>query len=422
MRLPRAPRPAARAARGPTICMAATPPAGAPGAPRRALRPATLLLQDDSGADPHGASMPPIYQTATFSQPGATTMGEYDYSRSGNPTRTVLERQVAALEGGDRALAFASGMAALAAVLRLAASGEHVVAGDDLYGGTSRLLSRVAPVAGVDVSFVDTCNVGAVTAALRPGVTKLVMLESPTNPRMQVCDVAAICAAARAVCPDVIVCVDNSIMAPLFQRPLDLGADIVMTSATKFIGGHSDVTGGLLSVRGTALAERLAFHANAEGTALGPFDCWLLVRGLKTMAVRMERQAANAARLAAFLEAHPAVVQVNYPGLASHPGHALHFRQATSAGSVLSFTTGDAALSQAVVEALALFKITVSFGNVRSQVSMPCFMSHASIPAEVRAARGLPDDLVRISAGIEDGEDLLEDLEAALAAAGRPAA
>jgi cysteine-S-conjugate beta-lyase len=393
----------------------ATPPDGNGGAPPSARRPLslqTLLVQTEGLVDdPYNASMPPIYQAATFGQPGATEMGEYDYSRSGNPTRTVLERAMAQLEGAERALAFSSGMSALSAVTKLLCTGDHIVAGDDLYGGTSRLLSRVVPSSGIQVSNVDTSDVEAVRAAIIPGKTKLIMLESPTNPRMQVCDIAAVAAIAKDA--GAIVCVDNSIMCPIFQRPLDLGADISMTSATKFIGGHSDVTAGILATRDPELAQRLYFLQNAEGTALGPFDSWLLVRGMKTMALRMERQASNAQRLAEWLAAHPLVKRVNYPGLSDHPLHEVHFRQATSAGSILSFVTGDADLSRAICDNTKLYKITVSFGNVRSLISMPCFMSHASIPAEVRAARGLPDDLVRISVGIEDAEDLIADLDAA---------
>lgn len=309
----------------PATCMASGN--GAAGAaPRRKLSPATLVVHSEGYIDdPYASSMPPLYQTATFGQPGATEMGEYDYTRSGNPTRTALERQMAALEGADRSLAFTSGMAALAAVTRLCSAGDHILAGDDLYGGTSRLLSRVVPAAGVSVTNVDTSDVAAVAAAIVPGRTRLVMLESPTNPRMQICDLAAVAAAARAA--GAWVCVDNSIMCPLFQRPLDLGADICMTSATKFVGGHADVMAGVLSVRGAELAERLAFVQNAEGAALAPFDCWLLVRGLKTMALRMERAAASAQRIAEWLEAHPSVAAVNFPGLAAHPGRDIHFRQ-----------------------------------------------------------------------------------------------
>ena len=322
---------------------------------------------------------------------------------------------MAILEGGTRAFAFSSGMAALAAVTRLLSTGDHIVAGDDLYGGTSRLLSRVVPAAGVTVSNVDTTSVAAVQAALIPGTTKLVMLETPTNPRMQICDIAEIARVTHAA--GALLCVDNSIMCPLFQNCLDLGADIVMTSATKFIGGHSDVTAGILAVADASLADRIYFLQNAEGLALGPMDSWLLIRGLKTMALRMERQAANAQRIAEWLTVQPQVVKVNFPGLPSHPGHALHFKQASSGGSILSFITNDTAFSKAVVEATELYKITVSFGNVHSLISMPCFMSHASIPADVRAERGLPDDLVRISVGIEDVEDLIYDLEQAFVVA-----
>jgi cystathionine beta-lyase len=286
----------------------------------------------------HPPSSPPS-QTATFGQASATEGGaEYDYTRSGNPTRAQLEAQVADLEGGDAAFAFTSGMAALAAVLRLVPAGGHVVAGDDLYGGTSRLLERVAPGVGVSVSNVDTCDVAAVKAALQPGRTVLVMLESPTNPRMQVADLRALASVAHAA--GALVCVDNSVMAPTFQRPLDLGADLSMTSATKFINGHSDVMAGTVAVKGATLAARVAFLQNAEGAGLAPFDCWLTLRGLKTMDLRMRAAADRAAALAFFLDGHPLVTSVLYPGLATHPGAALHASQASSAGSLLSFTTG----------------------------------------------------------------------------------
>ena len=394
-----------------TRCMATPSPSpnNNGGAPRRPPSLATLLVQSDGFVDdPFDASMPPIYQTATFGQPGALDMGPFDYSRSGNPTRTVLESQMARLEGGCRAFAFSSGMSALATVTSLLSSGDHIVAGDDLYGGTSRLLSRVVPSSNISVSNVSTSDVEAVKAAIIPGKTKLVMLESPTNPRMEICDIPALAKVAHDA--GALLCVDNSIMCPIFQRCLDLGADIVMTSATKFIGGHSDVTAGVLAVRDASLGDRIYFLQNAQGTALGPMDAWLLIRGIKTMALRMERQAQNAQKIAEWLTTQSAVKQVNYPGLPSHPGYDIHWRQASSGGSIISFVTGDTAFSKAVCEGAALYKITVSFGNVHSLISMPCFMSHASIPAEVRAQRGLPDDLVRISVGIEDVEDLIDDL------------
>jgi len=370
----------------------------------------TLMVEcEGAESDPYDASMPPIYQTATFGQPNATENGEYDYSRSGNPTRTALEMTMARLEGAERALAFSSGMSALAAVTRLLQSGDHIVAGDDLYGGTSRLLAQVVPGAGIDVTNVDTTDVEAVRAAIVPGRTKLVMLESPTNPRMQICDIKAISRMAKDA--GALTCVDNSILTPMYQMVLDLGADISMTSATKFIGGHSDVTGGILAVRDAELGKRLYFTQNAEGTGLGPMDCWLLLRGLKTMSLRMERQVENAEKLVEWVRKQPLVTRINYAGLENHPGHAVHASQATSGGSLFSFTTGNEMVSKIICDNARLFKITVSFGNVRSLISMPCFMSHASIPAEVRAARGLPNDLIRISAGIEHIDDLLGDLE-----------
>ena len=367
--------------------------------------------------DPFDSTNFPLYQTATFGQPSATTNGPYDYTRSGNPTRDMLEKQMAELEGADRAFAFSSGMSALMCVTRLVKTGERIVTGDDIYGGTSRLLAQVVPKVGIEVVNVDMNDLDAVKRAIDGGPTTMVMLESPTNPRLQITDIRSISDFAHA--KGALVCVDNSIMAPVFQAPLDLGADICMTSATKFISGQSDVTGGILTCRGEQLGKDIYFHQNAEGLHLGPFDCWLALRGLKTMALRMEKQQANAMVIARWLEAHPLVNFVNYPGLESNKGYELHKSQATGAGSILSFGTGNVELSRIVVEQAKLFKITVSFGNTSSLISLPCFMSHASIPAEVRAARGLPDDLVRISTGIEDVEDLIADLDAAFTVAAR---
>jgi cystathionine beta-lyase len=384
----------------------------------RLLHPRTSAFED-----PFLASGSPLYQTATFAQPSAVDMGPYDYTRSGNPTRSNFEHQMALLENADRSLAFTSGMAALAAVTKLAPSGGRIVAGDDLYGGTARLLSRVAPqVCGVEVVNVDMTNLEAVRAAITNSdgsngtgsnkKTDLVMIESPTNPRMQVADIRAICSMARE--QGSVSCVDNSFMSPLLQRPIDLGADISMISGTKYIGGHGDITLGVLSVRGKELADRLYFLQNAEGAGLAPFDCWLAARGLKTMALRLERAQDNAFLLARYLEAHPLPTRVNYAGLESHPGAKLHASQASGGGAVLSFETGSLAASRVVAEKTALFKITVSFGSVDSLASLPCFMSHAAIPAAVRAARGLPDDLVRLAVGVEDAGDLASDLHSAM--------
>ena len=379
---------------------------------RKSLNIATKLVHPKTSVeDPYAASAPPLYQTATFAQPNATENGRYDYTRSGNPTRDQLEEQFADIEGATRAFAFSSGMSALATVTRLVKNGERIVTGDDIYGGTSRLLAQVVPEVGIEVVNVDCTDLKAVENAINGGPTTMVMLESPTNPRLQCIDVRKICEMAKR--KGALVCVDNSIMTATFQNPLELGADISMVSATKFIAGHSDVTGGLLAVKGEELAKRVYFFQNACGTLLGPFDCWLALRGIKTMDLRMKKQQENAMKLAEWIESHPKVERVNYPGLKSSPFHDLHFSQATGAGSILSFTTGDVNFSKTIVEESKLFKITVSFGGVTSLISLPCFMSHASIPAEVRAARGLPDDLVRISCGIEDAEDLLNDLKRA---------
>ncbi|ESR55302.1 cystathionine beta-lyase [Citrus sinensis] len=302
-------------------------------------------------------------------------------------------------------------MAALAAVTHLLGTGEEIVAGDDLYGGTDRLLSRVTPKTGVVVKRVNTCDLDEVASAIGPW-TKLVWVESPTNPRQQICDIRKIAEMAHA--HGALLLVDNSIMSPVLSRPLELGADIVMHSATKFIAGHSDVMAGVLAVKGERLAKELYFLQNAEGSGLAPFDCWICLRGVKTMALRVEKQQDNAQKIAEFLASHPRVKKVNYAGLPEHPGHELHYSQAKGAGSVLSFLTGSLALSKHVVETTKYFSITVSFGSVKSLISMPCFMSHASIPVEVRQARGLTEDLVRISVGIEDVNDLISDLDKAL--------
>ncbi|XP_062112010.1 cystathionine beta-lyase, chloroplastic isoform X2 [Humulus lupulus] len=371
----------------------------------------TLLMNFGDMLDPYEAISTPLYQTATFKQPSATENGPYDYTRSGNPTRDVLESLLAKLDKADRAFCFTSGMAALSAVAHLVGTGEEIVAGDDIYGGSDRLLSKVIPKTGVVVKRVDTTSLDEIASAIGPW-TKLVWLESPTNPRQMVSNIREIVKMAHA--HDALVLVDNSIMSPVLSQPLELGADIVMHSATKFIAGHSDVMAGVLAVRGERLAKELYFLQNAEGSGLAPFDCWLCLRGIKTMALRIEKQQSNAQTIAEFLASHPRVMKVNYAGLVDHPGHDLHFCQATGAGSVLSFLTGSIALSKHIVESTKYFSIAVSFGSVKSLISLPCFMSHASIPAEVRQARGLTEDLVRISVGIEDVNDLIADLNHAL--------
>ncbi|XP_015900622.1 cystathionine beta-lyase, chloroplastic isoform X1 [Ziziphus jujuba] len=371
----------------------------------------TILMNLENDFDPYEAVNAPLYQTATFKQPSALENGPYDYTRSGNPTRDLLESLLAKLDKADRALCFTSGMAALAAVAHLVGTGEEIVAGDDLYGGSDRLLSKVIPKTGVVVKRVNTSDLDEVASAIGPW-TKLVWLESPTNPRLIISDIRKIAEMAHA--HGALLMVDNSIMSPVLSRPLELGADIVMHSATKFIAGHSDLMAGVLAVKGESLAKELYFLQNAEGSGLAPFDCWLCLRGIKTMALRVEKQQENAQKVAEFLTSHPRVKKVNYAGLPGHPGRALHYSQAKGAGSVLSFLTGSLALSKHIVETTKYFSITVSFGSVKSLISMPCFMSHASIPADVREARGLTEDLVRISVGIEDVDDLIADLDNAL--------
>lgn len=352
--------------------------------------------------DPYGAVSPPIYQTATFRQPSATEFGEYDYTRTANPTRALAEEQIADLEGGRYACAFSSGMAAVTAVTRLAQAGEEILAGDDLYGGTIRLLSRVAPRLGLTVRWVDASDPAAVAAAITPA-TRLLLVETPTNPLLRVADVAALATVIRP--HGVLLAVDNSLLSPCLQRPLDLGADLVIHSATKFLCGHGDVCAGAVVTDDPDLHARFAFHLNAEGTGLAPFESWLLLRGMKTLALRVERQSATAAKVAAFLRGHPVVREVFYPGL----------------GAVISFTTGDPDRSKRIAEATRLFTIAVSFGSVGSSVSLPCRMSHASVPPELRDRLGPPEDLVRLSIGIEDPDDLTADLTQALARALEPA-
>jgi cysteine-S-conjugate beta-lyase len=377
------------------------------------MKTSTLCVQLPPRHDPYGAVAPPIYQTATFRQPGALEFGEYDYSRTANPTRSLTEEQIAALEGGRFACAFASGMAALAAVTRLVKPGEEILAGDDLYGGTVRLLSQVAPGLGIRVRHVDAADLAAVEAALSPA-TRLLLVETPTNPLLRIADLERLAGIVHA--QGVLLAVDNSLLSPCLQRPLALGADLVIHSATKLLCGHGDVCAGAVVTDDENLHERLAFHLNAEGTGLAPFDSWLLLRGMKTLALRVERQCATATRIAEFLADHPKVEKVYFPALAPPCARAVHERQAKGPGQVVSFTTGDPETSRRIVESARLFAIAVSFGSVGSSISLPCRMSHASIPKELRGRLGPPPDLIRLSVGIEDAEDLIADLERALQA------
>jgi cysteine-S-conjugate beta-lyase len=380
--------------------------------------------------DPYGASSMPIYQTATFAQPAADQFGDYDYTRSGNPTRDALQKQIAGLEGveGARAFCFTTGMAALTAVTRIVAAGEEVIVNDDSYGGTYRLMSKVATRQGIRVRYVNMAGKSgpANLAQAINASTKLVMIESPTNPMQRICDIrelSRICHANDHP-SGTLLSIDNTMMSPILSRPLELGADIVVHSATKFMCGHSDTMAGAVITRDMkegdkTLAEALYFYQNAEGTALAPFDCWLISRGIKTMALRVERQQNNALIIAEWLQTIPVITSVYYAGLKDHKDHDIHMTQASGGGSVVCFTTGNTELSKHIVTVTKLFKITVSFGSVTSLISLPGIMSHASIPSEVKTAREFPEDLVRMSVGIESVEDLIADLKKAIASFGK---
>jgi cystathionine beta-lyase len=372
-----------------------------------------LVSFDVAPGDPFRPMATPIYQTATFEQEEATAFGPYDYSRSGNPTRTVLEEQIAGLENGTRGFCFASGMAAITCIARLLRTGDEIVADSDLYGGTCRLFTRVLERTGITARYADACDIEAF-AELITERTKLVYLESPTNPLLRVVDIRQIAELAHA--KGALLAVDSSAMSPYLQNPLDMGADIVLHSATKYLCGHSDVTGGVVVVKDDELAKQIYFLQNAEGNALGPFDAFLFLRGLKTLKLRLDCQQKNAQTIAEWLEAHPQVTAVNYPGLATSPGYLLQRKQARGAGAVLSFTTGSVETSRRIVEAVRMFSICVSFGSINSTISLPGCMSHASVPKEVGELRNLPGDLVRLSVGIEDAGDLIADLEQAFAA------
>eukprot|EP00418_Pyrodinium_bahamense_P006554 CAMPEP_0179023790 /NCGR_PEP_ID=MMETSP0796-20121207/7113_1 /TAXON_ID=73915 /ORGANISM="Pyrodinium bahamense, Strain pbaha01" /LENGTH=664 /DNA_ID=CAMNT_0020719715 /DNA_START=13 /DNA_END=2003 /DNA_ORIENTATION=- len=376
-----------------------------------ALGPASeCVVFDGCPDDPYHPSNTPIYQTATFVQPSASEFGAYDYTRSGNPTRTALEKHVAMLEQAAAAFAFASGMAALHTVMRLLRSGDEILCNEDIYGGMHRLLTQDCVHNGVKVTFVDTTDLESVARAISPH-TKLIHTESPSNPRMRITDLRALAKLAHN--HGVLLSVDSTMMPPVICKPLTLGVDITVHSATKFFSGHADCTGGLVCVRDPSLAHRVAFLQNAEGTALAPFECFLFLRGIKTMHLRVQRAQENAEKIGEFLLQHPRVKQVFFPGRGGCSARSLrvHRSQCHGQGSMVSLTTGSVDFSRRFLEACRIFKMTVSFGSVNSLCEMPCTMSHASIPAEKRT---LPDDLVRLSIGIEDVRDLIADLRQAL--------
>ena len=378
------------------------------------LHPDTRCVHAGDTQDPAtGGVMPAIHTSVTFAQQAVGQHRGYIYTRASNPTRDPLERCLAELEGGARALAFASGMAATATALELLDAGAHLIAPSDGYGGTFRLLSEVRPrSAGLQVSFIDCADTAAVAAAIRPE-TRMLWLETPTNPLLRLHDLRAL--SALAAQHGILTVVDNTFATPLFQRPLELGCDLVMHSATKYLGGHSDVLGGFLVARTPELGQRLQALRSMAGGVASPFDSYLLLRGIKTLALRMQRHAVNAQAIAEFLAGHPRVRRVHYPGLPSHPQHALARQQMQGFGGMVSFEiVGGADVAKAFLGRLQLFTLAESLGGVESLAGYPATMSHSAMPAEQRRAAGISDDLVRLSAGIESADDLVADLRQAL--------
>lgn len=371
----------------------------------------TKLVRAGIGKDSRtGAISTPIYQAATFEHPRLGESTGYDYSRTANPTRTVLEETAASLECGTTGAAFASGMAAVTAVLHLFAPGDHLVVTEDLYGGTYRVLREVLDIYGVQTSFADTSCLAAVEAAIQSN-TKAIFVETPTNPLMKVSDIPGIVELAKV--HGLLTIVDNTFMTPYLQRPLELGADIVIHSASKYLGGHNDVIAGLVVTREASWGERIRFIQNATGAILGPQDSWLLLRGMKTLALRMERQQHNAQTIAEWLRGQPQVEAVYYPGLADHTGYEVNRKQASGAGGMLSFTVKEEELVPYLLENLKLITFAESLGGVESLITFPARQTHADIPEEIRERLGISNRLLRLSVGIENVNDILEDIKEA---------
>lgn len=373
----------------------------------------TLAVHAGQSPEPAtGAIMTPIFQTSTYVQPAvAEPLLGYDYARVSNPTREALERNVAALEGGRHGIAFASGLAAIEAVIKRLSAGDHVVSEENTYGGTTRMFTRVLARLGIEFSFVDTSDPDRVLAALRP-TTKLLHVETPTNPMMRLADLAAMRDVAHRA--GALLMVDNTFASPFNQRPLELGADVVMHSTTKYLNGHSDIIGGMLVVDDDALADEIRFVRKSTGAVPGPMDAWLCLRGTKTLHVRMERHNANGLAVARWLERHAGIDRVLYPGLPSHPQHALARRQMSGFGGMVSADLGTLDRARRFAEGTRVFQLAESLGGVESLVSVPALMTHASVPEDRKRAMGLTPGIVRLSVGIEEEADLLEDLERAL--------
>ncbi len=375
----------------------------------------TKLLHNNHKYDPEtGAVSVPIQHASTFHQKDIDAFGKYDYSRSLNPTREALEEVIAELEEGTRGFAFSSGMAAISTAFLLLSKDDHVVITEDVYGGTFRMVTEVLTRFGIEHTFVDMTNLDEVKEAIRPN-TKLFYVETPSNPLLKVTDIQAISSIAKK--HGAFTFVDNTFLTPALQKPLALGADIVLHSATKFLSGHSDVVAGLAVVKDPDLAARLAFLQNSFGAVLGVQDAWLVLRGIKTLHVRLEQSVKSAEKIAAFLKAHPSIMKVHYPGLEDHPGYELQKKQAVNGGAVLSFELEDEQTMRTFVEKVQLPVFAVSLGAVESILSYPAKMSHAAMPASEREQRGITDSLLRLSVGLENADDIIEDFKAALTAA-----
>lgn len=376
------------------------------------MKAKTKLIHGIHIGDPlTGAVTVPIYQTSTYRQEGVGNHKGYEYSRTGNPTRAALEETMAVLENGHAGFAFSSGMAAITAVMMLFSSGDHIVLTDDVYGGTYRVMSKVLSRFGLEYTFVDTTNLEDIRAAIQPN-TKALYIETPTNPLLKVTDITE--AAKLAKGHGLLTIVDNTFMTSYWQSPISLGADIVLHSATKYLGGHSDVVAGVVVVNTTELAQRIHFIQNATGGVLGAQDSWLLMRGLKTLGIRMEEHEGNARAIVEFLQNHPKVKKVYYPGISTHPNYETAKRQATGFGAIVSFDVDSENTLEQLMRKLKYFTLAESLGAVESLISVPSKMTHASIPAQRREELGITDTLIRISVGIEDYEDLIEDLTQAL--------
>lgn len=372
----------------------------------------TELVQIGNKTDPKGAISFPVYYSSTFSHQGLGKSTGYDYSRSKNPTRDVLEEAIARFEKGNRGFAFSTGMAAISTIFALFHQGDHFIVTEDCYGGTFRLFHHILSQFGLTASFVDTSRTEEIEKAILPS-TKAIFCETPTNPMMRIANIKEVALLAKS--KGVLTIIDNTFLTPLLQRPLELGADIVVHSGTKYLGGHNDVLAGIVVVKDPALAERFGVLQNAIGAVLGPQECWLLMRGMKTLALRVPAQEKNAQQIARWLLQHPLVEEVYYPGLEEHPGHALQLEQAAGFGSMMSFKVKNQRLVQQIVEKVKIISFAESLGGVESLITYPMTQTHAEMPFEVREKSGVTDCLLRLSVGVEDVEDLIEDLDQAFA-------